>query len=83
MTRIKDLTFQSQEAEQAENFRKMFLSLINDLRVVLIKFCERLHNMRTLDPLPPKTRARMARESLDIYAPLAHRLGIARIRWGA
>ena len=81
VTRIKDLTFQSQEAEQAENFRKMFLSLINDLRVVLIKFCERLHNMRTLDPLPPETRARMARESLDIYAPLAHRLGIARIRW--
>ena len=81
VTRIKDLTFQSQEAEQAENFRKMFLSLINDLRVVLIKFCERLHNMRTLDPLPPETRERMARESLDIYAPLAHRLGIARIRW--
>ena len=81
VTRIKDLTFQSQEADQAENFRKMFLSLINDLRVVLIKFCERLHNMRTLDPLPPETRERMARESLDIYAPLAHRLGIARIRW--
>ncbi len=81
VTRIKDLSFQSQEAEQAENFRKMFLSLINDLRVVLIKFCERLHNMRTLDPLPPETRERMARESLDIYAPLAHRLGVARIRW--
>lgn len=81
VTRIKDLSFQSQEADQAENFRKMFLSLINDLRVVLIKFCERLHNMRTLDPLPPETRERMARESLDIYAPLAHRLGIARIRW--
>ena len=81
VTRIKDLSFQSQEAQQAENFRKMFLSLINDLRVVLIKFCERLHNMRTLDPLPPETRERMARESLDIYAPLAHRLGIARIRW--
>ena len=81
VTKIKDLSFQSQEAEQAENFRKMFLSMINDLRVVLIKFCERLHNMRTLDPLPPETRERMARESLDIYAPLAHRLGIARIRW--
>ncbi len=81
VTRIKDLSFQSQEADQAENFRKMFLSLINDLRVVLIKFCERLHNMRTLDPLPPETRERMARESLDIYAPLAHRLGVARIRW--
>lgn len=81
VARIKDLSFQSQEAEQAENFRKMFLSMINDLRVVLIKFCDRLHNMRTLDPLPPEMRERMARESLDIYAPLAHRLGIARIRW--
>ena len=81
ITKIKDLSFLSQEAEQAENFRKMFLSMINDLRVVIIKFCERLHNMRMLDPLPPETRERMARESLDIYAPLAHRLGIARIRW--
>ena len=81
VTRVKDLSFQAQEAEQAENFRRMFLSLIKDLRVVLIKFCERLHNMRTLDPLSPETRERMARESLDIYAPLAHRLGIARIRW--
>ncbi len=81
VTKIKDLSFQSRETEQAENFRKMFLSIIRDLRVILIKFCDRLHNMRTLDPLSPETRKRMARESLDIYAPLAHRLGIARIRW--
>ena len=81
VTKIKDLSFQSREAEQAENFRKMFLSMIHDLRVILIKFADRLHNMRTLEPLPSETRERMARESLDIYAPLAHRLGVARIRW--
>ena len=81
VTKIGDLTFQSREAEQAENFRKMFLSMIRDLRVILIKFADRLHNMRTLDALPPETQIRMAQESLDIYAPLAHRLGVARIRW--
>lgn len=81
VTKIGDLTFQSREAEQAENFRKMFLSMVRDLRVILIKFADRLHNMRTLDALPPETQKRMAQESLDIYAPLAHRLGIARVRW--
>ena len=81
VTKIKDLSFQSREAEQAENFRKMFMSMVRDLRVILIKFSDRLHNMRTLEYLPAETRQRMARESLDIYAPLAHRLGIARIRW--
>ncbi len=81
VTKIKDLSYQSPEDEQVENFRKMFLSMVRDLRVILIKFSDRLHNMRTLEPLPPETRTRMAQESLDIYAPLAHRLGIARIRW--
>ncbi len=81
VTKIKDLTFQSREAEQAENFRKMFLSMVHDLRVILIKFADRLDNMRTLAALPPETQTRMAQESLDIYAPLAHRLGVARIRW--
>ncbi|MBT4140563.1 MAG: bifunctional (p)ppGpp synthetase/guanosine-3',5'-bis(diphosphate) 3'-pyrophosphohydrolase [Candidatus Latescibacteria bacterium] len=81
VTKIGDLTFQSREAEQAENFRKMFLSMVHDLRVILIKFADRLHNMRTLDVLPLETQKRMAQESLDIYAPLAHRLGVARIRW--
>lgn len=81
VTKIEDLTFQSREAEQAENFRKMFLSMVRDLRVILVKFADRLHNMRTLDVLPEETQKRMAQESLDIYAPLAHRLGIARIRW--
>lgn len=81
VTKIKDLTFQSREAEQAENFRKMFLSMVHDLRVILIKFADRLQNMRTLEALPAETQTRMAQESLDIYAPLAHRLGVARVRW--
>ena len=81
VTKIKDISFYSREADQAENFRKMLLSMIHDLRVMLIKFCDSLHNMRTLDSLSPAMRKRVARECLDIYAPLAHRLGIARIRW--
>lgn len=81
VTKIKDLTFQSEETEQAENFRKMLLSMAQDIRVVLIKFSDRLHNMHTLEPLDPETRRQMALESRDIYAPLAHRLGIAKIGW--
>jgi GTP pyrophosphokinase len=81
MTRVKDLSFESPEVEQAENFRKMLLSMANDIRVVLIKFADRLHNMRTLEFLNPETRGRMAAECRDIYGPLAHRLGLARIRW--
>ena len=81
VTKIRDLSFESPEAEQAENFRKMLLSMARDIRVVLIKFADRLHNMRTLDPLSEEKRRRMATESRDIYAPLAHRLGIARVRW--
>ncbi len=80
VTRIKDLTFQSPEAEQAENFRKMLLSTVKDIRVVLIKFADRLHNLHTLQFLEPDIQQRMALESRDIYAPLAHRLGMARIR---
>lgn len=81
VTKIKDLTFQSEETEQAENLRKMLLSMVQDIRVVLIKFSDRLHNMHTLEPLDPETRRQMALESRDIYAPLAHRLGIAKIGW--
>ena len=80
VTKIRDLNFQTPEAEQAENFRKMLLSTAQDIRVVLIKFADRLHNLRTLEYLRPEIRERMALESRDIYAPLAHRLGIARIR---
>ncbi|MGQ9560365.1 MAG: RelA/SpoT family protein [Candidatus Oleimicrobiaceae bacterium] len=81
VTKIGDLEFDSLEERQAEDFRKMIFSIIKDVRVILIKFADRLHNMRTLQYLPEKTRERVARETRDIYAPLAHRLGLARIRW--
>jgi len=80
VAKIRDLDFSTPEAQQAESFRKLLLTMAQDLRVVLVKFADRLHNMRTLAPLPPEMQEQMARESRDIYAPLAHRLGIARIR---
>ena len=80
VTKIRDLGFQTPGAEQAENFRKLLLTMARDIRVVLIKFADRLHNMRTLEALDPDIQRRMAQESRDIYAPLAQRLGISRIR---
>ncbi|MCI0691012.1 bifunctional (p)ppGpp synthetase/guanosine-3',5'-bis(diphosphate) 3'-pyrophosphohydrolase [candidate division KSB1 bacterium] len=81
VTKISELKFDSLEARQAENFRKMLLSMVRDIRVILIKFADRLHNMRTIEYLPEKKRLRIAIETRDVYAPLAHRLGIAKIRW--
>jgi GTP pyrophosphokinase len=81
VTKIGELKFNSVEEEQAENFRKMLLSMVKDIRVILIKFADRLHNMRTIEFLPEKKRNRIALETKDVYAPLAHRLGIAKIKW--
>ncbi|MDZ7261859.1 MAG: HD domain-containing protein, partial [candidate division KSB1 bacterium] len=81
VTKISGLKFESTEQKQAENFRKMLLSMVNDMRVILIKFADRLHNMRTIEFLPEKKRQRIALETRDVYAPLAHRLGIGRIKW--
>ncbi len=81
VTKISGLHFDRPELEQAENFRKMLLSMARDLRVILIKLADRLHNMRTLHALGPSRAHKIARETRDIYAPLAHRLGIARVKW--
>jgi len=81
VSKISGLHFDRPEREQAENFRKMLFSMARDLRVILIKLADRLHNMRTLQALEAPRADRIARETREIYAPLAHRLGIARIKW--
>src|SRR6184192_3744016 len=81
VTKLSRLSGQSRDQHQADNIRKMLLAMADDLRVVIIKLCDRLHNMRTLAPLPPEKQKRIARQTMDIYAPLAHRLGIWQIKW--
>src|ERR1700729_4305712 len=80
VTKIDKIQFANREDRQAENVRKMLLAMVSDVRVVLIKLADRLHNMRTLEHLPPDRQESIARETLDIYAPLAHRLGMGKVR---
>ena len=80
VTKISQVHFTSQHQKQAENFRKMLLAMVSDIRVLFVKLADRLHNMRTLQYLSPESRERISRETLEVYAPLAHRLGMARIR---
>src|SRR6187399_3043219 len=80
VTKLSTLQFASSEERQAESFRKMLMAMVDDIRVILVKLADRLHNMRTLHHLSEERRVRTAQETLDIYAPIANRLGMSKIK---
>ena len=81
VTKLSKISFRTQEERQVESFRKMFLAIAEDIRVILIKLADRLNNMSTLKFMPAAKRLKKARETLDIYVPIANRLGLYRVKW--
>ena len=81
VTKLTRISFQSREQAEAENYRKMIVAMAQDVRVILIKLADRLHNMRTIEYLGKQKQVQKAKETLEVYAPLAHRLGIHAVKW--